>query len=236
MSKKFLKKIVKGIAGLGLLVSAAIAGKKAQQRDNDVNNVFSPTPAKAPAGNPTVSQQGSAPQPKPLPTKKAKATTVWGWILASLGALMLIPMGDLSEYVSTFFYGLIFLVPGIILIISGANLKKKCDKYNAYLNFINLNKDLSLEKIAYATSNSIENVAEDLQTMVSEGYIANAYVDMQNRCLVIKTNAPITIANKHITPPKQHTVSCPSCGANNTLTEGQVCECEYCGAPLKYEQ
>ena len=89
---------------------------------------------------------------------------------------------------------------------------------------------------------SCEEVVNDLKTMIDKGYFLNAYVDLGSREFVIRKREyePININNRELSfnnevkeeKPKIKVVVCRNCGGNNTILDGEVSECEFCGSPL----
>ena len=93
-----------------------------------------------------------------------------------------------------------------------------------------------IDAIASSMGKTYDTAKNDIQKMIDKGYLKNAYINEGTREVVLPNNniqahvgiAANTTAN-NITP---RIVSCPCCGANNTII-GDMGECEYCGSPLK---
>lgn len=73
--------------------------------------------------------------------------------------------------------------------------------------------------------------------MIEKGYLKNAYINENLKGVVLPNNTPIfqndtNITTENTEPTQSRIISCPCCGANNTIFGG-IGECEYCGSPLK---
>lgn len=91
--------------------------------------------------------------------------------------------------------------------------------------------------IASTTGKSYDVVHKDVKKMIDKGYLKNAYIDEGVREVVLTNSVPapqnnINFAAANSAPILSKIVACPCCGANNTML-GDICECEYCGSPLK---
>lgn len=125
---------------------------------------------------------------------------------------------------------LIIIGISILLIIKGAKIKRLLKRFKIYVNLISTENMTSLENIASRTSQSIDFVKDDINTMINKKLFKNAYLD-------IKTNELI-VSKQNATTPQNNvqtiaTVLCPGCGASNSKQKGLMSSCEYCGSPLK---
>lgn len=125
------------------------------------------------------------------------------------------------------------------LIYTGFLKYKKAKIFKRYLAIID-NQNTIIENIASLIPTDYEHAVKDLQEMIDKGYIPSAYIDM-NRHEIIIANRKKVDMNYHAglvyqqpvtTVPKVIVVACKSCGANNKVTEGQTCECEFCGSAV----
>ena len=138
----------------------------------------------------------------------------------------------------------LIVVVGIFYIILGVLLKKfakkllvSAENVKKYLAIVVNGNVRQLDSIAAAVGKPYDKVKEDLQKMIDDGYFKNAYIDESMREIVLAQPAMATAAaaagasfggGVGVTT---RIVSCPCCGANNTVT-GASGECEYCGSPL----
>ncbi|MCL1832075.1 MAG: hypothetical protein FWG45_04080 [Oscillospiraceae bacterium] len=137
----------------------------------------------------------------PKNVKQSAAMAVWGWILAILGfgwTFMAVSFAanvsimefeeDVNEKGMTIMilgFGVLALAGGITLIVTHYKRKRALARYAVYWNIIFNNRTNSINEIAAITGINYETVLKDLQYMVSHQHIANAYVDIQNRIIVI---------------------------------------------------
>jgi len=128
---------------------------------------------------------------------------------------------------------------GLAIINSGKKMKLNAIKYKKYINIVVNQNSANIDNIASAIPTSYENAVTDLQKMINIGYFEDAYIDINNRQLVMpqrqSTYIPPVKSSTHTvasTTPVTKVVRCKNCGANSTITLGGVDECEYCGSPL----
>lgn len=81
-----------------------------------------------------------------------------------------------------------------------------------------------MDTIASITGKPYDTVKADLQELISRGYLENAYIN--------ESTGEIVLLSGSVPPaPAARVVTCPCCGANNTLY-GPGGRCEYCGSPI----
>lgn len=135
-----------------------------------------------------------------------------------------------------------FIVGGIALIRKAKKLSKEAESTKQYLAIIINGNVRQLDSIAAATGKSYDVVKSEVQKMIENGYLKNAYINENTREVVLPTAAPAPAANPvfanpfqsaaALAQPQAKIVACPCCGANNTIY-GATGECEYCGSPIK---
>lgn len=148
-------------------------------------------------------------------------------------------------FVSTLF----FLLPGSLLFIKGLNLKKDAARYEKYLELLASNGVIFIDGIATEYSLPYAKTARELESMITVGYLKNAYIDHENRMLKINTdgsnraddNRREQNVNKENMPAKSvpkkkpsKVIICNSCGGKNVVTQGTTVECDYCKSPIIY--
>lgn len=168
------------------------------------------------------------------------------YAIAILGFIACFSEGMTSEDVG---YILFFAVAGFALRRVAKKTKKEAEDVKQYLAIIVNGHVRQLDSIAAATGKSYDVVRADIQRMINKGYLKNAFINESTRELVLPDTAPATptavpAANNSDyipvqvpvvnapTQPVGRMVSCPCCGANNTIY-GASGECEYCGSPLE---
>ncbi len=131
---------------------------------------------------------------------------------------------------------LFFGIAGFALRKVSRKVKKDAENVKKYLSVIINGNERQIDAIASSMGKTYDTAKNDIQKMIDKGYLKNAYINEGTREVVLPNNniqayvgmAANTTAN-NITP---RIVSCPCCGANNTII-GDMGECEYCGSPLK---
>ena len=159
-------------------------------------------------------------------------------VIAGIGLLASISDGfDSTDIIMI----LIFGGAGAGLIYLSYNNKKRAENIKKYIAIIVNGGERQLDAIAASVSKSYDVVKKDIQKMIDNGFLKNAYIDENTRKIVITTDSRPTNVDNHtdstayyatneaVAQPKL--VACPCCGANNTIT-GTIGECEYCGATL----
>lgn len=136
---------------------------------------------------------------------------------------------------------LVFLViGGVFMIYTSKKLQLQGEKFKKYISIVINNEETSIDNIASAMNVSYEEAVNDLKIMIDKGYFLNAYVDLGSREFVIrkKQYEPINVKKNSSfnevkeEKPKMKVVVCRNCGGNNTILEGEISECEFCGSPL----
>lgn len=176
--------------------------------------------------------------------KNGKSLKTLGWILLCFAGIYLLMFmtGDLVAEDGGSIVGPILVViflfggGGLLSLIKGNHYIKKGAKYNRYVSIINTSTDLIIDNIAAAYPTSFEQAAEDLQSMLDDGYFMNSYIDLNRRELImpqrsVSVNVTVNQNTTH-TETQPTSVKCKNCGATNTVVHGTANECEYCGSPL----
>ena len=176
--------------------------------------------------------------------KNGKSLKVLAWILIIFAAiyLMMLITGDLeTEDGSSVVGSLIMMIMlfgggGAFALFKAHSYIKKGTKYNRYVSIINNSNNTLIDTIATAYPTTYEKAAEDIQSMIDDGYFMNAYVDLNRRELImpqksVSDNITVNQNSTHI-DAQPMSIECKNCGATNTVVPGAVNECEYCGSPL----
>lgn len=164
--------------------------------------------------------------------------------LAIFGALGFIGCVSDPDAVGGAVAAFFFIIGGAVLVNKGKKLNKEAENIKQYLAIIVNGNVRQLDNIAAATGKKYDTVKADVQKMIKQGYLKNAYINENTREVVLPSSAPVTPAASPVftnplqpaatpTPvqPQAKIVACPCCGANNTIY-GAAGECEYCGSPI----
>ena len=170
-----------------------------------------------------------------------KALSTLGGILVAFGLIMVIA-GIASGEVSMVIVFLFFVAGGVALLLKANKTKQEAESVKRYLSIIINGGERELDAIAAVTGKQYEIVRTDIQNMIDKGFLRNGYINEGDRTLVLaskptvkvntQTSARATVSATTTAAPQPRVVSCPCCGANNTIM-GNLGECEYCGSPLK---
>ena len=176
--------------------------------------------------------------------KNGKSLKVLAWILIIFAVIYLIMLitGELeAEDGSSVVGSLIMMIMlfgggGAFALYKAHSYIKKGTKYNRYVSIINNSNNTLIDTIAAAYPTTYEKAAEDIQSMIDDGYFMNAYIDLNRRELImpqksVSDNITVNQNSTHI-DAQPMSIECKNCGATNTVVPGAVNECEYCGSPL----
>ena len=172
---------------------------------------------------------------------------VVGKILGIVGicSYVLVILGILACIINGYFLYediaiiLFFAIAGIVFRKVAKAIKTNAESVRRYLAVIINGNVRQLDQIASATGKSYEVVKKDINKLIQKGYLRNAYIDESTREIVLpvvespenaklNNTGPVGTHDK----PVAQVVTCPCCGANNTIF-GNTGECEYCGSPLE---
>lgn len=136
---------------------------------------------------------------------------------------------------------------GLLMLYASRRLKLKVRRIQKYIALVDGKNISSIDSIASAIPIKYSDAIKDLQSLINKGYFPEAYIDHESR-KIVKPQRTFTkvVYEEHVwksseelepkqepkKEPKIKVVTCKNCGANNTITEDQVCECEYCGSPI----
>ena len=152
----------------------------------------------------------------------SKILNLLGTVLIVIGVITLIVV-----------IGIVYLIGGILLKRMAKKLLNSAEKVKQYLAIVINGNVRQLDSIAAATGKPYDVVKADIQKMIDDGYLRNAYIDESARMVVIPEAAPqAQPAYAGAAAPQARVVACPCCGANNTVY-GAGTECESCGSPLQ---
>ncbi len=169
----------------------------------------------------------------------SKGLKVLGVILTTFGVLGFI--GCISDPAS--FSGavvsLFFIAGGVALLRKAKKLRKEAESIKQYLAIVVNGNVHQLDSISATIGKPYDVVKSEIQKMIQNGYLKNAYINEATREIVFPTaasaaNPAYTAPTRNVTPVQTQgkIVACPCCGANNTIY-GATGECEYCGSPIK---
>lgn len=127
---------------------------------------------------------------------------------------------------------------GILFLYNAKKIRINAERYKKYNSIVKFQNKTLIDEIASAISIDYDHVVKDLQKMIDIGYFENAYINDVSREIVFEQTqniqAQMHYQNTQSVPTKSNNivVTCKNCGANNTITVGEVSECEFCGSPL----
>ena len=128
--------------------------------------------------------------------------------------------------------GIFYLAVGIVLKKFSKKLLASADNVKKYLAIVVNGNVRQLDSISAAVGKPYDVVKKDLQKLIDDGYLKNAYINESTREIVLaQPSVTVNISDATMETSSTRVVSCPCCGANNTIS-GSVGECEYCGSPL----
>ena len=113
-----------------------------------------------------------------------------GSIAAAVGAAIfaMAAAGSAGDPTSIVQYGIVAAALGLVAVglkIYRARLGRRVRAYEAKINY---EGNTSLDDLAAFTGRPVDKVADDLQKMIVEGFFPDAYIDINNRLLVMTRN------------------------------------------------
>lgn len=124
------------------------------------------------------------------------------------------------------------LVVSVLMIITGARIKRTIKRFKQYISLISGQNMTLLENIAANTNHGVDFVNKDLNKMIKKGFFTNARIDETSREIIIaghKTNSVVTTQLSSTTPTEMETYICAGCDAHGSKPKGTQSSCEYCG-------
>ena len=175
-----------------------------------------------------------------------KAVFSVGTLFDAIGLFMFVitGMGVLICIVDGFSHEVILgsITSGILGLVLRMIAKKMMGgtvRTQQYLSLIVDGNVRQIASIAAATRRSPETVKRDIEKLIEDGYLEDAYINEVSRQVVIGYKNAAANDNLHSSKSMAgeqkstaRLVTCPCCGANNSLV-GRTGECEYCGSPIK---
>ncbi len=159
--------------------------------------------------------------------------------LAVFGAIGFI--GCISDTSGDSFGGavtaLFFVAGGVALILKAKRIKRDAEDVRKYLAVIVNGNERQLDVIATSLGKSYDVAKNEIQKMINNGYLKNAYINEGTREVIlpdsnVQAQTDYETGGNVTANVTTKVVSCSCCGANNTIV-GEIGECEYCGSPLK---
>lgn len=130
---------------------------------------------------------------------------------------------------------LFFGIAGFALQKVSQKIKREAEDVKKYLSVIVNGNERQIDVIASSMGKSYDMAKNDIQKLINKGYLKNAYINEGTREIVLPNiiqEQSGDMANTSSAHVETKIISCPCCGANNTIS-GETGECEYCGSPLK---
>lgn len=128
------------------------------------------------------------------------------------------------------------LLLGLCLIAVGKKIKDNDTKSKKYISIIANEGIIDIDNIAAAIPTSYDNARKDLQKMIDKGFFDGAYINESERQITLpKRHQEHSSNQSNITPEstKMHAVTCKCCGAQNSVADGTVGDCEFCGSKIE---
>lgn len=156
--------------------------------------------------------------------------SVCAYVITGAGLIICLTDGfEPGDFTTIVFLG----AAGYALNKLSKKITSDAEKVKQYISIIVNNNVRQLDNIASATGKSYDVVKADLEKLIKKGYLKDAYINEGTREIVLPLVDTSTMSqNEYSEKISSRIVTCPCCGANNTIV-GEQGECEYCGSPLK---
>ena len=161
-----------------------------QKRQGNVN---APQPQRSQTYQPSrpANQGGTFTQRRNEKKLNKKRLGKSGWTVASLvmGIIFLMSAATSADSPETMMgYGMAGALMLAVAGISKLVLSSKAKRIRTYESKINKNGNTSIDDLASYVGKPFNKVADDLQAMIADGFFPEAYVDINNRLLVMTKN------------------------------------------------
>lgn len=157
--------------------------------------------------------------------------------ISLFGAFVFFISSIFNGFKSSTANGIIFyLLIGAIFFAVDRKLKTDTANSRKYISIVIRDRVIDIDNIAAALPTSYENAKRDLQRMLNKGFFPGAYIDEEERQIILPQRHRESSKNKsnNITESvKMQLVKCNGCGAQNSIPAGTIGECEFCGSKLE---
>lgn len=152
------------------------------------------------------------------------------YCIAGIGFLACLSTGFASNDIGMIVF---FGIAGFALQKVSQKIKREADEVKKYLSVIVNGNERQIDVIASSMGKSYDVAKNDIQKLISRGYLKNAYISEGTRELVLRDIVQTQAENDPGSNNAEvRIVVCSCCGANNRIG-GDMGECEYCGSPLQ---
>lgn len=173
----------------------------------------------------------------------SKIQMILGALIAAFFGLGLIGCLSQKTEVSVTIAILLFLALGVWLILRGVKKDRLVKLFQRYVALLSGDSERSLDSLAGALGVSVDAVRDNVERMIKQGLMPNAYINRDTNCLVFAGRVPAgQAASRPAAAPGgqggnpggtgYRTVVCKGCGAANQIPVGGTGECEFCGSRL----
>ncbi|MCD7804535.1 MAG: hypothetical protein LUH03_05190 [Oscillospiraceae bacterium] len=172
----------------------------------------------------------------------SKVTLIIGACVDAFSLLMIIVcFSDFQEFGFGFLlFCIIILAIGIWCTVVSRKNSKLISNFKVYVSAISTQGGF-IPDLAASLNTSEDVVKKNLELMIKRGYFVNAYIDQNSNSIFVGgSSSPRTTpqstnqtSSAPVTGQKLVSVKCSGCGGMNTIQEGQVGECEYCGSAIQ---
>ncbi|MBR7059732.1 MAG: hypothetical protein IKI22_03930 [Neisseriaceae bacterium] len=142
-----------------------------------------------------------------------------------IAGITIIPQGfaqDIEQGIVNTFLTSLFAIPIVRIVLS--YIRMAIAKKYAYVFSNNTDTTISFTELCKHLHRS--NVEDELQKLISKGYLKNIVVDLNTQTVLLKS-------------PKAHqakkiyvNVQCIGCGSTETIVKGELAKCSYCKRSL----
>ena len=174
-----------------------------------------------------------------------------GFITIFFGLCIIVYLFDaeyrISAGVAFLVVCLLFVALGILLIRSSRKKSKLIKEFQKYVTAISRDASGYIPNIAASIGTSEDAFRNNLDLMIKKKFFFNAYIDRNSNCIRIASKQSaqnITPASSNVSATPAYagsqaatmvTIKCQGCGGINTIANGQINKCDYCGSAIKYE-
>ncbi len=167
-----------------------------------------------------------------------KTLFIFAILLFFLGFCCFIAFVDSQDTESLWIAIVLFFVPALLCASAGFKKKAVLRGYKKYIDYINARDEVKIDSLCnnlqVNKSEAVAALTDIINKDIIKGYLtetefkfpeSNSFLNFNRSTSAV---APVVEEEKEL-----KIVRCQECGAKNTVVEGEIKKCEYCGSLLQ---
>lgn len=167
-----------------------------------------------------------------------KTLFIFAILLFFLGFCCFIAFVEDEDTESLWIAIVLFFIPAILCAFAGLKKRSVIRRYKKYIDYINARDEVKIDSLCsnlQTTKNeAISALTDIINKEIIKGYLTETEFKFPESNSFLNFNR----SNNTVTPVIEEEkelkiVRCQECGAKNTVVEGEIKKCEYCGSFLQ---